>query len=108
MTWTEGVRLPRSWLYDVACLDANTSTVVGWDDSVGIQYGVIIRTTDGGTTWATKSHPARVPLNGVSFADANIGTAVGGGWDNQASANVGSPYLPWSGSGIGPFRVMRG
>jgi len=41
-------------------------------------YGVILRTTDGGVHWANQDSPIGHPyLKVVSFADANHGTAVG-------------------------------
>jgi photosystem II stability/assembly factor-like uncharacterized protein len=39
----------------------------------------ILRTTNGGTTWTEQTNGTLRWLNGVSFTDANIGTAVG--WD---------------------------
>jgi len=39
--------------------------------------GTILRTTDGGANWVPEISGTRNNLNGVSFVDADIGTAVG-------------------------------
>ena len=52
-------------------VDADTGTVVG-------EYGTIVRTTDGGNSWAPQSSGTSNDLFGVSFIDTNTGTAVGG------------------------------
>ena len=39
--------------------------------------GTILRTTNGGTTWTSQSSGTTNYLYGVSFTDANTGTAVG-------------------------------
>jgi len=49
--------------------DANTGTAVG-------ENGIIIRTTDGGNTWASQISGTTNNLNAVSFTDAINGTAV--------------------------------
>ncbi len=53
-------------------VDPSTATVVGADS----QGGLILRTTDGGITW-TRQLAGTSPLLGVSFVDADTGTAVG-------------------------------
>jgi photosystem II stability/assembly factor-like uncharacterized protein len=40
--------------------------------------GTILRTTDGGETWATQVSGIGTPLYGVSLLDAKTGIAVGG------------------------------
>ena len=40
--------------------------------------GTILRTTDGGNSWVPQSSGTANMLFGVSFIDANTGTAVGG------------------------------
>jgi photosystem II stability/assembly factor-like uncharacterized protein len=39
--------------------------------------GTIVRTTDGGATWTPQASGTTNILHGVSFVDANTGTAVG-------------------------------
>ena len=59
-------------LNSVCFTDANTGTAVG-------EYGTILRTTDGGATWARRWGSTRKKLLGVDFIDANTGLAVGEG-----------------------------
>ena len=40
-------------------------------------HGTIIRTTDSGTNWISQTSGTTGNLLGVSFSDANTGTAVG-------------------------------
>jgi hypothetical protein len=53
-------------------VDANTGTVVG-------EYGAIVRTTDGGSSWTIQVSGTTQTLWAVSFTDVNNGTAVGEG-----------------------------
>jgi len=39
--------------------------------------GTILRTEDGGATWTPQSSPTTQDLYGVSFVNANTGTAIG-------------------------------
>ena len=57
-------------LNSVFFTDANTGTAVG-------SCGVILRTTNGGTSWAIQSSGTTMPLYGSWFTDANTGTLVG-------------------------------
>ena len=57
-------------LLGVSFTDANRGTAVG-------QNGTILRTTNGGATWARKTSGTSENLLSVSFTDANSGTAVG-------------------------------
>ncbi|MBL0175885.1 MAG: hypothetical protein IPP94_11575 [Ignavibacteria bacterium] len=57
-------------LNDVAFATSDTAVAVG-------DFGTMLRTTDGGTTWVTLDSPTRVELTGVAFADALHGIAVG-------------------------------
>ncbi len=57
-------------LADVFFLDTNTGWAVG-------QYGVIIKTTNGGQAWSRQTSGTSSNLNAVHFADANSGWAVG-------------------------------
>ena len=55
----------------VSFTDSDSGTAVG-------EGGVILRTTDGGSTWVPQSSGTAETLFGVSFSDSNTGTAVGG------------------------------
>src|SRR5262249_7315518 len=59
-------------LSSVAAVDANTFVAVG-------NTGTVIKSSDGGSTWAVQHYAGgtRADLRGVAFADANTGTAVG-------------------------------
>ena len=62
--------------YNSVCfIDANTGWVVGGD--YYNNYSTILRTTDGGQNWVSQLTETTVQLYGVSFTDANNGTAVG-------------------------------
>src|SRR5688500_11963543 len=54
----------------VSFADANHGTVVG-------ELGIILRTTNGGTTWTIQSSGTNKDLVGVNFINANFGTIVG-------------------------------
>src|SRR5215469_10757268 len=57
-------------LWSVAALDASTFIAVG-------EFGTILRTSDGGTTWTKQDSGTQNRLFGVAFGDGNNGTAVG-------------------------------
>src|SRR5689334_7802585 len=57
-------------LRGVSFVDATTGTVVG-------EYGTIVRTTDGGSSWTIQTSGTTQTLWDVTFADVNNGTAVG-------------------------------
>ncbi len=59
-----------SWLYGVSFSDANNGCAVGLS-------GIILRTTNGGTTWTQQTSGTNYDLFSVSFTDANNGFAVG-------------------------------
>src|SRR5215467_15861881 len=59
-------------LYAAAAPDIDTVVAVG-------ELGTILRTDDGGATWTLQSSGTTQTLRGVSFVDANTGTAVGFG-----------------------------
>src|SRR5205085_7559455 len=56
--------------------------------------GVILRTTDGGSTWISQSNGASIPLVGVSFTDANTGTVVGGAGVILRTTDGGNTWVP--------------
>jgi len=57
-------------LFAVATLDAQTTVAVDG-------LGNVLRTTDGGATWAVQPSGAQVPLYSLSFVNPTQGTAVG-------------------------------
>ena len=69
-----------------------------------VMSGTILRTTNGGTTWTSQTSGTTNYLYGVSFTDANTGTAVGdygtilrttnGGttWTSQTSGTTDDLY----------------
>src|SRR5262245_47711514 len=63
--WPQG-----NYLHAVNVLGPQTTVAVG-------DFGTIIRTTDGGNTWALQSTWLNASLQGVSFVDSNVGTVVG-------------------------------
>ena len=67
MSQTSGT---TNYLNGVSFTDAMTGTAVG-------DFGVILRTTDGGSTWLSQTSGTINTLVGVSFTDAMTGTAVG-------------------------------
>ncbi|MFA4948725.1 MAG: Ser-Thr-rich GPI-anchored membrane family protein, partial [Candidatus Krumholzibacteriia bacterium] len=68
-------------LNDISMANADTGTAVGGygiTDMLGHTqlYGVILRTTDGGVTWGSRSVSDTI-YKGVAFADPNTGIAFG-------------------------------
>jgi photosystem II stability/assembly factor-like uncharacterized protein len=57
-------------------------------------YAAILRTTDGGVTWTAQSSGTINFLFGVSFTDANTGTAVGGFGTILHTTTGGEPPPP--------------
>jgi photosystem II stability/assembly factor-like uncharacterized protein len=77
---------PNERLLAVTFTDANTGTAVGFGGGVSGGTGIILRTTNGGTTWTYQSLGTSYILNGVSyihglhgvsFINAYTGTVVG-------------------------------
>jgi photosystem II stability/assembly factor-like uncharacterized protein len=67
------------------------SSTVGW--TVGA-YGTILYTTNGGTTWTSKSSGTTEDLMAISFVDANNGWIVG--WEGTIlkTTDGGSTWNP--------------
>ena len=108
VTWTS--TYVNYHLFSVCFPDSNTGYAVGAEGS----NGIIIKTTDGGTTWNILPTEADNPLLSVFFTDDNTGYAVGwmgtcikttdGGttWTNLpigTIAQLNSVYFPTSNSG---------
>lgn len=75
-----------NWLYDVDALTPQVALAVG-------NGGIILRTTDGGTTWLEVTrHPGVSVLSGVSFV-GKVGYAVGNGSAVLRSANAGQSWV---------------
>ncbi|MGB5530575.1 MAG: YCF48-related protein, partial [Ignavibacteriaceae bacterium] len=53
-----------------------TSLLNGWIAGVANQYGIIIKTTNGGTTWTNSLIPTS-RMNSIKFIDENTGCVVG-------------------------------
>ena len=72
-------QLPLSiFLYGVSFTDANTGTVVGYENP----DGMILRTTDGGNSWVRQNSGLNDPFDGINFfgvrfVNSNVGTIVG-------------------------------
>src|SRR5229473_129897 len=78
----------------VSVVDSNTATAVG-------TLGTIVRTTDGGATWAVQTSGTTNTLTGVSFVDANIGTVVGAWGTILRTTDGGATWTPqWSGTDL--------
>jgi len=88
VNWTNQASGTVAHLVGASWPDPNTCVAVGY--LISSQYsGFIIRTTDGGVHWGAPQY-APYSLLGVSFTDANVGLAVGGG----NSRISGNPYSP--------------
>ena len=57
-----------------------------------VVYGTILRTTNGGTTWTSQTSGTTNELWGVSFTDANTGTAVGSEGTILRTTNGGTTW----------------
>ena len=66
------------WLTSACFPTANNGFVVGGGFPLGGNRGpIILRTTDGGNNWFSQIKDVHHDLYGISFANENIGTAVG-------------------------------
>src|SRR5439155_12028382 len=85
--WVWQNPLPQgNTLYGVSFTDASTGTATG-------DNGTIIRTTDGGNSWAIQSSGTTNTLYGVSFTDVNFGTAVGAAGTVLRTTDGGNTWL---------------
>ena len=95
--WTRQHTVPSTHLNDVDFVDAQHGWVVGTG-------GVIVATTDGGSTWKSQTSGTTESLQAVDFVDASFGWAVGykgtilktadGGatWTKQTSGDTSHIY----------------
>ena len=68
--------------------------------------GTILATTDGGETWKAQTSGSTESLNGVSFADAWAGWAVGDGGTTLATDDGGATWdVESSGTSAGLYAV---
>jgi len=85
--WTIQSNQTGYTLNSVSFTDENNGCAVGtmviWNDSLWahISVGIILNTTNGGTTWTEQISVTEQWLYGVYFTDANNGWAVGTEWD---------------------------
>jgi hypothetical protein len=63
----------NSVIFGVYFSDSDNGTIVGNNNS----RPIVMRTTDGGSTWEEQLFESHFNLNGVYFTDSNNGTAVG-------------------------------
>jgi photosystem II stability/assembly factor-like uncharacterized protein len=75
---------------------------VGESTSGKRPHTTILRTTNGGETWASQSGPYSFTLFAVSFLDANVGIAVGGAGGIIRTTNGGAT---WTGQIIPVFAL---
>jgi photosystem II stability/assembly factor-like uncharacterized protein len=116
-TWTaQSSGISHGWLYSVSCTDASHVWAVGEDGGEGGDYdpgaAAILATTDGGATWTAQSSGISYGrLNGVSFADASHGWAVGEDSDSGAAvilATTDGSMPPSASPAIAKIRPRRG
>jgi len=106
-------------LRSVTFTDANTGWAVGgdyyWSGSTAINSSLILKTTNGGTSWTAQSTGSSFSLYSVSFSDANNGSAVGGyvNWPNDYPMTYGAIQrttnggASWSTQAIGVINYLR-
>jgi len=63
------------WLYDLEFTGDNVGYAAGTTDDCGC--GVILKTTDGGTNWSSRTFPGYSSVTNVQFLDQKTGFAVG-------------------------------
>ncbi|MBU0460926.1 MAG: hypothetical protein KJ771_09050 [Nanoarchaeota archaeon] len=98
--WTAHITgLPASdTLYDVFFLDANNGWAVGspHDFGVGNTRGLVLRTTNGGSSWSLINSGREESLTAVRFIDANNGWAVCKGNNTGAIIKTTDGGLTWT------------
>lgn len=105
MSWQVSAPLPEAVLTDVQYLDELHILAVGTIVAArGHQLGVVIRSSDGGATWAAQTLPAG--LLRIAFAGPDAGYALtvdgsvlrsqDGGWFWEATAPLAGAFTPRS------------
>jgi photosystem II stability/assembly factor-like uncharacterized protein len=83
-------------LNSVAFSDINNGTVAGGSGALGgPSLGIILRTSDGGSTWVTQL-TGTIYYSGVSFTDINHGTVVGENGTILRTVDGGINWTPQS------------
>ena len=82
--------------------DVYTGTAVGYGMNGSYNEGIIFRTTNGGNEWFSQSSGTTNILRGVSFTDANNGTAVGDGGTILTTTNGGNN---WESQSVGTINL---
>jgi photosystem II stability/assembly factor-like uncharacterized protein len=68
--------------------------------------GTVMKTTNGGSTWAVQSSGTLVNLNGVWFVDAGKGFAVGDSGTILRTTDGGTAWVPQSTGTTDPFYAV--
>jgi photosystem II stability/assembly factor-like uncharacterized protein len=97
VTW-EPVSAPQQTLFGVSFASESLGLIVGG-------AGTILRTVDGGRSWAAQITESRALLEDVAFADATVAVAVGSFGTILRSADGG---VTWSTVLSGTRRHLRG
>ncbi len=119
-----GFNYTRSDIRGVYMVSANTGYAVGWGSLIGMQPSILLKTTDGGSTWSylTQDENNRTfdNLYSVYFKNENDGIAVGGGGRGSVTVKTtdgGANWVPVNNycgaslkhiSGNGDFLVASG
>ena len=98
VAWVSQISGTTTSLLDVQFTDTNHGWAVG--DS-----GIVIATTDGGTTWSTQISGTTTSLRGAQFTDTNHGWAVGDSGTVIATTDGGTT---WSVQDSGTTSRLRG
>ena len=98
VAWVSQISGTTTSLLDVQFTDTNHGWAVG--DS-----GIVIATTDGGTTWSTQNSGTTTSLRGAQFTDTNHGWAVGDSGIVIATTDGGTT---WSVQDSGTTSRLRG
>jgi hypothetical protein len=85
---------PGASLRGVAFPSTDVVVAVGAMGPAGARIGVVVRSSDGGHTWAPVTNGATDWLNGVGFATASIGIAVGTRGAILRSLDAGQTWTP--------------
>jgi len=93
-TWVPQTSGTPAWLFDVFFTDSNHGVAVG-------QIGSILSTSDGGENWLVRQYSV-YDLRSVCFANANVGSAVGGG-SILRTTDGGQTWVQQEGQGGGAF-----